>query len=213
MLACFLSSLLVDYVLDVVDDEPLDCAVVHLSESLCRQVSNQTPAKLLLRSAKKESVKCLLLTRQEFLGEGLCRSSVGLLLLLLELLQDLLLVDFCREADCETLAIGFSERCGDVCQRSLLLLVEDVGVVHLVLQDVSRNFDRLSVKRLAYNLITFVLDRLIVASQREPVAHGETRAVPFRLAFCLLSFLRIRVRCFGPFLKDVLGILKYDALD
>ena len=91
--------------------------------------------------------------------------------------------------------------------------MEDVGVVHLILQDVSRNLNRFPFKRLAYNLITFVLDRLIVASHREPVAHSQARAVPFGLAACLLSFFRIRVRCFGPFLKNVLGILKDDALD
>ena len=125
----------------------------------------------------------------------------------------MLLVDLCREADSEALAIGFGELGGDVCQRSLLLLVEDVGVVHLVLEDVSRNLNRFPFKRLAYNLITFVLDRLIVASHREPVAHSQARAVPFGLAACLLSFFRIRVRCFGPFLKNVLGILKDDALD
>ena len=76
----------------------------------------------------------------------------------------MLLVDLCRETDCEALAIGFGELGGDVSQRSLLLLVEDVGVVHLVLQDVSRNLNRFPIERLADNLIAFVLNRLIVAS-------------------------------------------------
>ena len=125
----------------------------------------------------------------------------------------MLFVDLCRETDCEALAIGFGELGGDVCQRSLLLLVEDVGVVHLVLEDVPRNLNRFPIERLADNLITFVLDRLIVASHGEPVAHSQARAVPFGLAARLLSFFRIRVRCFGPFLKNVFGILKDDAFD
>jgi len=111
----------------------------------------------------------------------------------------MLLINLRREADSEALAVGLNQMRCQIRQRNLLLLIKDGGIVHLILENVTGNLDRLVV-RLAHDLLTFILYGLIVVCTREPVANSELGAVPFGLVASFLYLFWIRIASFGSFL-------------
>ena len=98
-------SLFVDDVLDVVDDEPFDCAVVDLAVALRLQVYHETPAQVVLCLAKAGD-KSFLLPGEQLFGESFGSGCVWGAFLCLHLLQDNFLVDLGVEANGEAFAVS-----------------------------------------------------------------------------------------------------------
>ena len=109
--------------------------MVHLSVALRGEIDDETAAKLAF-SARQSSRQGVLLADEQLLSERSSFLGIGLCLDFFELLEHLLVVNLGREAHLEALAVSLSEGRGHVGQRNLLLFSKDVGVVHLVLQDI-----------------------------------------------------------------------------
>ena len=80
--------------------------------------------------------------------------------------------------------------------------------MHFVLENVFWDL-YISALRFADHLLTFVLDRLEVASSREPVSNCELGGVPLGFIFLVLFILRF----FRTFLQNILNILEDNKID
>ena len=74
----------------------------------------------------------------------------------------MLLINLRREADSEALAVGLNQMRCQIRQRNLLLLIKDGGIVHLILEDISGDFDGFAL-RSADDIATFLLDGPVIA--------------------------------------------------
>ena len=203
-------SLLND-VLDVVDDEPAQCAMVYLSIALRWQVNYKTASKFTF-SSRESPLDLRLFTDQNFFGEltslGLCKLALDSF----QLLKDCFVVNLGCEADSEALAVGLSQLCSQLRQCDFLFLSKDARVVHLVLKNVFGDLNVFTL-RSADHAVALVVSRMIVVRAREPVADLKLSLIPVWLVLLFLLVVVILLNLFRSFLEHVLDVPEDDVLD
>ena len=123
---------------------------------------------------------------------------------------NLLIINFASEADGKSCAFSFLEDLDDLSQGKLFLLGKDTSVVHLLLKDVLRDNNFLTIASSLYLVADYVLN-LEVAGPGEPVTNRKVLIVPESTVPALL-FLFFSFLLAAP-LEDILNVLEDDVLD